>query len=170
MYPLVRNSAASGHLRSLLANLNTSECKQVEGLLLEIKSITAANEKYKNSLQESERESREALKQIANLKLEINSKMADNDIIKKENLDQKKLIDYLNIQIHTMQMDEIRLRGELDNYKKHEKEYEQLKRLKRIMSENSQEIVNYKNELEGNMTPPEEMAKVFFEMVMIKNL
>lgn len=52
-----------------------------------------------------------------------------------------------------MRSDEIRLRIELDNYKNHEKEYEQMKKLKKIMSESSQSILNYKNELESRQTP-----------------
>jgi hypothetical protein len=38
------------------------------------------------------------------------------------------------------------------------------------MHDNAQQLIDYKNELENKKTNPTEMAKQFFDMVLIKNL
>lgn len=45
-----------------------------------------------------------------------------------------------------------------------------MKLFKRLLAENSQEIVKYKAEHEARGTPPEQIAKDFYDMLLMKNL
>jgi chromosome segregation ATPase len=62
------------------------------------------------------------------------------------------------------------LRCEVERYQKQEKDYETMRKLRKIMSETSSELMRYKSDLEAQSTPPEEMAKLFYDMLMMKNL
>jgi hypothetical protein len=58
----------------------------------------------------------------------------------------------------------------LEKLRSEEKEFEQVKRYKKLMAENSQEIVKYREELEANGAPPQEMFKIFYDMLLMKSL
>lgn len=49
---------------------------------------------------------------------------------------------------------EMRMRVDLDKFKTEEREFEQMRLYSKLVNERSQEIVQYRQQLEDNMTPP----------------
>lgn len=49
---------------------------------------------------------------------------------------------------------EMRMRVDLEKFKAEEKEFEQMRLYSKLVNERSQEIVQFKQQLEDNMTPP----------------
>ena len=62
------------------------------------------------------------------------------------------------------------LRSKMDKLQLQLKDYEQVKRYKKIMNENSEELLRLKAEMEHNQIPPVEMAKQFFQICQMGKL
>lgn len=45
-----------------------------------------------------------------------------------------------------------------------------MRKYKKMMNQNSQELVNYKQEMEIKETDPTEMVRLFYDMLLMKNL
>ena len=56
------------------------------------------------------------------------------------------------------------------SYKKQEGHFEEMRKYKKMMNQNSQELVNYKQEMEIKETDPTEMVRLFYDMLLMKNL
>lgn len=62
------------------------------------------------------------------------------------------------------------MRSNYDEIVAQRKEMELYKTLQKVASDNSEELQEYKKELESSQTPSDVIAKRFFDMLQLKNL
>jgi hypothetical protein len=84
VFPLTLNTKANAQLRVLLASMDSSERKQMEQLIEEIKREVEKNEQLKSRLQQSEKDSKTQSTQIESMKEELGRRKSELETLRKQ--------------------------------------------------------------------------------------
>jgi chromosome segregation ATPase len=170
VFPLLRNSKANVYLETLLANIEKGEGHQVQGLLAEIKLLSHKLEKRENDVAEAEKELRKRNEELERVKRDAENRLSELGSLRRENGSLHRQAAEAREEQSRLQGDLIELRANYEVLVSQRKEVEQFKQLQKVAADNSEELIKFRAEMELKQTPPEALAKSFFEMLQLKNL